>query len=1313
MHGLLDDLFLTLLMEGNNVDTSEGKENTSLNTKPMKSDGTKLNDLFKDVKHKGGIETFDACARENFKLKVAVLSTISDFPGYANISGWSTKGEYACPVDIRSFDGNKDLRHAHIPHSEDDVLNEIKNIDLNNKNDFRGPWKKKRIFFELPYWKSLLLPHKLDVMHIKKNLNERKLIGMKSYDCHMLMQEYLPIALCGTLPDHVSIVLIELFIHLVREVRLGGPTRFHWMYPIERDLCTLKSYVNNKACPEGSIAEGQHFHSELPSHKRKKSAAYKIDEKLLAQAHLNGLESGLPFLPKNHKNSLKSQNSRVVVTVLDSSNTQEVLSYYGSLKEVVKLNYSGKLRVVLFKYDWVDVNKGCKRDNFGITLVNFSHLTHSGSDIHDDPFVFASQVDKVFYAKDPRLEGRLLVRHVKVKDAFNMGCNSDQNILYLIPNTCDVPSLHRNEVDGDDEIDVTKNKKLRTSDPVFIILIYKLFINKLNRMGKRICIVSTKEVVQPAESTNQGQNISSDASDEASDPSVDKSILQGAKKRVIGPTKKKEIWNLASDEKVLVTFNELCQPIGDEGNELTNFLRTLVRMPQHIGIHYPKWRKVPKEKKNDLWSIANVESKRKKINRLKSIEPHVTGTRSFVRVKDEEADIKPIGDSSSTDQETTNNSDWTNDNLSKLKGPERRGSVRFMMFAAAVQEQVPNLNLSSIMNFINMEADGLSSIHDNTIDKNPSSASDISCYIGLLPIWMVFVLPSVQDTHPNKSDAKHHHTSVLPVKESTVQKVLSNTRLKSSSHFRKRKGCPKMLGSTLTDTFNKSNAKAVFIHQLELMLFKDKKMHQWINAAGSRLTLLCKDDAAAEGRSIQVKGPTIGIKSQELMMSRITRYFEYWKAGLVVVVVVAAKLPILNPNEFDMWKMRIEQYFLMTYYSFWEVILNEQRLAKKNKLKARRTLLMALQDKHQLKFDIHKDAKSLMEAIEKRFGGNKETKKVQKTLLKQQYENFSGTKSKSLDQIHDRLQKLISQLEILVDLEEQSLDDLFNNLKIYEAEVKDSSTSSHITQNIAFVFSNNTDNNNESVSVVHSVSAASSKVPVSNLPNVDSLSDAVIYSLFASLSNSPQLDNKDLKQIDADDLEEMDLKWQMAMLTMRARSFLQRNGRNLGANGKTDIGFDMSKVNVIIVIEEAILPGNADHQGTTGTKTLIEELFQWTLMKNLQIMHLWHMPPQAHQVLHDLIMRQVLDCEELHSYELDDSVPKSLVNDRYKSGEGYHVVPLSYTGTFMPHKPDLVFNDAPNASETVVNMFNAESSTNMPCQDMSKTLRPDAPIIKD
>nr|GEV57610.1 uncharacterized mitochondrial protein AtMg00810-like [Tanacetum cinerariifolium] len=167
-----------------------------------------------------------------------------------------------------------------------------------------------------------------------------------------------------------------------------------------------------------------------------------------------------------------------------------------------------------------------------------------------------------------------------------------------------------------------------------------------------------------------------------------------------------------------------------------------------------------------------------------------------------------------------------------------------------------------------------------------------------------------------------------------------------------------------------------------------------------------------------------------------------------------------------------------------------------------------------------------------------------------------------------------------------------NELKIYEAEVKSSSSTSHNTQNIAFVSSQNTNSTNKSVSAVTSISTASTKPLASILPNVDNLSDVVIYSFFASQSNSLQLDNDDLKQIDADDLEEMDLKWQMAMLTMRARRFLQRTGRNLGSNGTTSIRFDMSKVECY----------------------------------------------NCH--------RRVFDYEELNSYESDVSVPTSLVYDR-------------------------------------------------------------------
>nr|GFA71720.1 hypothetical protein [Tanacetum cinerariifolium] len=146
------------------------------------------------------------------------------------------------------------------------------------------------------------------------------------------------------------------------------------------------------------------------------------------------------------------------------------------------------------------------------------------------------------------------------------------------------------------------------------------------------------------------------------------------------------------------------------------------------------------------------------------------------------------------------------------------------------------------------------------------------------------------------------------------------------------------------------------------------------------------------------------------------------------------------------------------------------------------------------------------------------------------------------------------------DLEEQSLDDLFNNLKIYEAKVKHSSSTCTTTQNLAFMSSSNTDSTTDSVSAAASVYVVCAKMHVSSLPNVDSLSNAVIYSFFASQSTSPQLDNEDLKQIDVDDLEEMDLRWQMAMLTMKARRFLQTTGQNLRVNGPTSMGFDMSKV---------------------------------------------------------------------------------------------------------------------------------------------------------
>ncbi|GKA28325.1 hypothetical protein Tco_0714493 [Tanacetum coccineum] len=172
------------------------------------------------------------------------------------------------------------------------------------------------------------------------------------------------------------------------------------------------------------------------------------------------------------------------------------------------------------------------------------------------------------------------------------------------------------------------------------------------------------------------------------------------------------------------------------------------------------------------------------------------------------------------------------------------------------------------------------------------------------------------------------------------------------------------------------------------------------------------------------------------------------------------------------------------------------------------------EEKTQKRFE---DAKLLLEAIEKRFGGNAATKKTQRNFLKQQYENFTASSSETLDQTFDRLQKLVSQLEILG--ETLSQEDV--NQKLFT---------------------------NEAVNTAHGVCTASTQANAANPINVDNLSDAVIYAFFASQPSSPQHANEDLQQLHPDDLEEIDLRWQMAMLTMRARRFLKNTGRNVTIN---------------------------------------------------------------------------------------------------------------------------------------------------------------------
>nr|GEV57516.1 putative ribonuclease H-like domain-containing protein [Tanacetum cinerariifolium] len=266
-------------------------------------------------------------------------------------------------------------------------------------------------------------------------------------------------------------------------------------------------------------------------------------------------------------------------------------------------------------------------------------------------------------------------------------------------------------------------------------------------------------------------------------------------------------------------------------------------------------------------------------------------------------------------------------------------------------------------------------------------------------------------------------------------------------------------------------------------------------------------------------------------------------------VVSATKLPILNPNEFDLWKMRIEQYFLMTDYSLWEVILNRDSPVPTR---------------------VVEDDNTLMEAIEKRFEWNTETKKVQKTLLKQQFENFTGSSSK--------------------------------------------------------------------VSTATSVSTVSAKLRASPPPNID-----------------------------VDDLEEIDLRWQMAMLTMRARRkihFARECRSPKDTRRPSSYQEEDEPVNYALM---AFSSSSSSSDTETGLESVEARLLVYK---------------QNESVFEENI--KLLNIE----------------------------VQLRDTALELSCHPNLVWF-APTAVETNHLAFTVQLSTTKPAQDLSHTTRPSAPIIED
>ncbi|GJX71438.1 ribonuclease H-like domain-containing protein [Tanacetum coccineum] len=241
-----------------------------------------------------------------------------------------------------------------------------------------------------------------------------------------------------------------------------------------------------------------------------------------------------------------------------------------------------------------------------------------------------------------------------------------------------------------------------------------------------------------------------------------------------------------------------------------------------------------------------------------------------------------------------------------------------------------------------------------------------------------------------------------------------------------------------------------------------------------------------------------------------------------------AKLPLLKQGDYDTWRLRIESYIQLQDYALWEII--EDGNSFKPVAQTYKLLM------HLLTFNQYKEAKTLFEAIEARFGGNEATKKTQKTLLKQMEQKTT-------------------------DLGSISFDDLYNNFKIVEQEVKRSviSSSNSSSQNVAFV-STPGSTNDVNTSNVHVSTASSSLSTASTTDNTARLSDATIYAFLANQPNGSQVVHEDLEQIHEDDLEEMDLKWQLALLSMKARKFHQRTGKKIIINGSDTAGYDKTKV---------------------------------------------------------------------------------------------------------------------------------------------------------
>ncbi|GJU31463.1 ribonuclease H-like domain-containing protein [Tanacetum coccineum] len=248
----------------------------------------------------------------------------------------------------------------------------------------------------------------------------------------------------------------------------------------------------------------------------------------------------------------------------------------------------------------------------------------------------------------------------------------------------------------------------------------------------------------------------------------------------------------------------------------------------------------------------------------------------------------------------------------------------------------------------------------------------------------------------------------------------------------------------------------------------------------------------------------------------------------------------------------------------------EEQFADEKERKARTLLLMAVPKDHLRRFHGMDDAKEIWAAIKTRFGGNANSKKMQKAVLKQQFEAFTISSKESLEKGYDRFQKLLSQLDALgagvsdedanhkflrslppawdslamtmrtkKNIDTLSIDDLYNNLSVFEQDIQKTSSSS-LTSDNGFI----------GIHLHFHVTPTATP----------GLADEVIHSFLATNADDVDLIHEDLDQIDDLDLEEMDINWQIAMTAIKIKKFYKKTGRRPRVDGKMHVAFDKRKV---------------------------------------------------------------------------------------------------------------------------------------------------------